>query len=501
MIIVRGRELIIPESERQIGTQYDSNSEVRQIKVSRLTAGGVDISHLDFRLDLRYGNEKKDTALLDKEISDEDIILTWTVGPNSVKEVGTVWIAVRGSDDFGKVKWATNQGYLYVGKTIDTPSGEGVDLTEMEELEKRLDQKTAELDTAEKKRVEAENIREENEQQRLNNEREWQIQGEKAVQAAKDAQAAASAAEKEKTVAMEYATAAGGSADDARQYAESASTSAVNADASAKRAEEIAEGLGSYDGTAASVTAVDTHNFTGTGAGKKSTVQALLDKIAQKLIEKVVTSDTFQTVLAKYLVNNGLTTEAGKFGLDAAFGKNLQDQITEQNSNLATAIYSTDLMSAYDNPTFVRWDENTANTPYKAGLTMNQVGFAFCHGRYSGWQTIVAFSEGSKETFFHYCISGVPSNWLTIFSISKNTLADALHTGNNAGIYKVDSSTLNNPSITYGTEIILKDASSQWIFTIIIPTNLSAIYFDFYNGYGGSPGWTGWRKCDLVGVS
>ena len=78
------------------------------------------------------------------------------------------------------------------------------------------------------------------------------------------------------------------------------------------------------------MTAVDTHNFTGTGAGKKSTVQALLDKIAQKLIEKVVTSDTFQTVLAKYLVNNGLTTEAGKFGLDAAFGKNLQDQITEQ---------------------------------------------------------------------------------------------------------------------------------------------------------------------------
>ncbi len=340
MIIVRGRGLIIPESERQIGTQYDSNSEVRQIKVSRLTAGGVDISHLDFRLDLRYGNEKKDTALLDKEITDDEVILTWTVDPNSVKEVGTVWIAVRGSDDFGTVKWATNQGYLYVGKTIDTPSGEGVDLTEMEALEKRLDQKTAELDTAEKKRVEAENIREENEQQRLNNEREWQVQGEKAVQAAKDAQAAASAAKKEKTVAMEYATDAGGSADDARQYAEAASTSAVNADASAKRAEEIAEGLGSYDGTAASVTAVDTHNFTGTGAGKKSTVQALLDKIAQKLIEKVVTSDTFQTVLAKYLVNNGLTTEAGKFGLDAAFGKNLQDQITEQNSKLAYKIMS-----------------------------------------------------------------------------------------------------------------------------------------------------------------
>ena len=423
LITVRGRELIIPESERQIGTQYDSNSEVRQIKVSRLTAGGVDISHLDFRLDLRYGNEKKDTALLDKEITDDEVILTWTVGPNSVKGVGTVWIAVRGSDDFGTVKWATNQGYLYVGKTIDTPSGEGVDLTEMEALEKRLDQKTAELDTAEKKRVEAENIREENEQQRLNNEREWQVQGEKAVQAAKDAQAAASAAKKEKTVAMEYATAAGGSADDARQYAEAASTSAVNADASAKRAEEIAEGLGSYDGTAASVTAVDTHNFTGTGAGKKSTVQALLDKIAQKLIEKVVTSDTFQTVLAKYLVNNGLTTEAGKFGLDAAFGKNLQDQITEQNSN-------------------------------------------------------------------------IPSITFTI----RPGLRDILDPSNKSGVYETNLAVLNLPLSAYGRAIISKNQENKWIYVEFLPTDLSTIYFNFYNGYSDIPGWIGWKKIPFQSI-
>lgn len=436
LITVRGRELIIPESERQIGTQYDSNSEVRQIKVSRLTAGGVDISHLDFRLDLRYGNEKKDTALLDKEISDEDIILTWTVGPNSVKEVGTVWIAVRGSDDFGKVKWATNQGYLYVGKTIDTPSGEGVDLTEMEELEKRLDQKTAELDTAEKKRVEAENIREENEQQRLNNEREWQVQGEKAVQAAKDAQAAASAAEKEKTVAMEYATAAGGSADDARQYAEAASTSAVNADASAKRAEEIAEGLGSYDGTAASVTAVDTHNFTGTGAGKKSTVQALLDKIAQKLIEKVVTSDTFQTVLAKYLVNNGLTTEAGKFGLDAAFGKNLQDQITQQNSNISgiskdlndvkktvDPIKSTVVDNADTNilnsVNLVVWGPESYSTPYKTGNTIYGNGFCITYSTGDQWLCQLAMAVGDSNLFTRHRRLGVWSGWTTIGTASK----------------------------------------------------------------------------------
>lgn len=102
----------------------------------------------------------------------------------------------------------------------------------------------------------------------------------------------------------------------------------------ARKAAEQAAGSAGYDGTASSVAVTDTHDIIGVGAGKKSTVQALLDAIAQKLVEKVVTSDTFQTVLAKYLVNNGLTTEAGKFGLDAAFGKNLQDQITQQNSNI-----------------------------------------------------------------------------------------------------------------------------------------------------------------------
>lgn len=115
----------------------------------------------------------------------------------------------------------------------------------------------------------------------------------------------------------------GDEADNAQYYCEEA-----------RKAAEQAAGSAGFDGTAASVSAVDTHDLTGAGVGKKSTVQDLLDAIVQKMVEKVVTSDTFQTVLAKYLVNNGLTTEAGKFGLDAAFGKNLQDQITQQNSNI-----------------------------------------------------------------------------------------------------------------------------------------------------------------------
>lgn len=104
----------------------------------------------------------------------------------------------------------------------------------------------------------------------------------------------------------------------------------------ARKAAETASEAAGFDGTAATVSAIDTQDITGAGKGKKSTVQALLDKIAQKLVEKVVTSDTFQTTLAKYLVNNGLTTEIGKFGLDAAYGKSLTDQLTQLNSNFNT---------------------------------------------------------------------------------------------------------------------------------------------------------------------
>ncbi len=416
MIAVRGRELIIPEVERQIGTQYDRNSEVRQIRIGRLTAGGVDISHLDFRLDLRYGNDKKDTALLEKEITEEYVILTWAIGPASVAQTGTVWVAVRGTDDFGTVKWATNQGYVYVGQTIDTPSEENLPLTELEELEKRIDQKMEGLDAdekgreeAEKKRVEAENIRVENENKRLNNEAEWQKQGEKAVKAAETATQAAttasqkaeeasssaaeasgnastasaaaitatqkageasnsaSSAEKGATTATQRANAASnsaaeaaGSASTASQKAGEASSSAIAAEESASTAstaattatqkataaansakdaaasaDKAAQAAG-FDGSATTVSVIDAQDLTGVGKGKKSTVQVLLDKIAQKLVEKVVTSDTFQTTLAKYLVNNGLTTEVGKFGLDAAYGKSLTDQLTQLNSNFNT---------------------------------------------------------------------------------------------------------------------------------------------------------------------
>ena len=411
MITVRGRELIIPEIERQIGTPYDSCAETRQIKINRQTVGGIDISHLDFRLDLRYGNEvHPDTDILGKEVTEDSILLTWTVKAASVAQVGTVWIAVRGSDDFGTVKWATNEGALYVGRTINTPGDQDLPLTELELLEKRIDQKSEDLDAAENSRVEAEKIRVENENKRLQNEAEWQIQGEAAVEAAQTASEAAQIAttkagealgsaatatqsaqeatqasqgvQEAAQTASEAAQAASGAAQIAITKAGEASGSAATATQSAQEAAQAAQGVkeaaqtaseaaqtaseaaqtattkageaagsaataeaaaeraeaaAGIDGTAGSVKATDVEGLVGE-AGNQSDVQALLNEIAKRVVKEMVTSDTFQTQLARYLVNNALTTEIGKFALDAAFGKNIQDQIDQLNSNIENKI-------------------------------------------------------------------------------------------------------------------------------------------------------------------
>ena len=385
MITVRGRELVIPVAERQIGTQFDNNSETRQFKINRLTVGGIDISNLDFRIDLRYGKETKDTDVLEKEITDEHVILTWTVSAASVQQIGTVWIALRGSDDFGTIKWATNQGFLYVGKTINTPDGAQTALSELEKLEKRIDQKTESMDAAESSRVEAEKIRQENESARLKNEAEWQKQGEAAVEAAKTATAAQSAASASakaaagsagtassaaqtattaQNAASDSAEAASGSAETASSAAQTAtaaqsaaSTSAEEAAGSAEAASSAAQtatqkaseasssasaaasdanvvkgliqGLGGFDGKASSVSAVDLLGLLGK-ENATSTVQALIDVIADKVLN--------QLLLRSNVVNNALTTEEG-YALDARMGKSLQDQITAQNSNLDSGYF------------------------------------------------------------------------------------------------------------------------------------------------------------------
>ena len=63
----------------------------------------------------------------------------------------------------------------------------------------------------------------------------------------------------------------------------------------------------------------------------KVTVKKMFNGVGNWIANKLVHTDAFQTVLKQYLVNNGTTTNEG-FGLDARYGKNLQDQVSTLNA-------------------------------------------------------------------------------------------------------------------------------------------------------------------------
>lgn len=129
----------------------------------------------------------------------------------------------------------------------------------------------------------------------------------KATKASEDVQKAITeanttlqAANAAKVSAQASATASAGSASAAAGSASAASGSAANAAASAKAAEDIAAGIGGFDGTAASVKATDTQGLV-VAAGADSNAQALLDALAHKVALELVSNTALTTKLADYL--------------------------------------------------------------------------------------------------------------------------------------------------------------------------------------------------------
>ena len=391
MITVVGRKLVIPEKDSQIGTTYDNNSEVRHIRLNRITAGGVDLANLRFKLDLEYEDAILDTCLLDAEVQEAYILLTWNIPAACVSHKGTVWMAVRAYDENGTIKWATNPGAVYAGHTIFDGEAYKGHLAEFEQLEERITQKAETLDANESKRQEAEEQRKANEERRVNNEAEWQRQAETAMteaersataasrsestaseaartattkaeaaeasseaanQSANTASQAANAATTRATEAERSATAANQSANTASQAAATATNKATEAERSAEEANQIAQGLGGFNGKASSVSAVDRQGLLGEADGT-SNVQELLDALAQKVALELVSNSKLAEILSGYIAtssinNTGLVTNEGFVadarqmnpnvaGSLAAKVKKNTDDIVTANSNLAAA--------------------------------------------------------------------------------------------------------------------------------------------------------------------
>lgn len=66
------------------------------------------------------------------------------------------------------------------------------------------------------------------------------------------------------------------------------------------------------------------------------------------------------------------------------------------NNNLSKAVYTDDIFITTERPTFVYWNGNTKNTPFKAELTTCQEGFAFSYGAWADYMTVVCFVKNDS---------------------------------------------------------------------------------------------------------
>lgn len=139
-----------------------------------------------------------------------------------------------------------------------------------------------------------------------------------------------------KVSAQESATASAGSAS-------AASGSAADAAASAKAAEDIAAGMGGFDGTATSVKATDTQGIV-VAAGADSNAQALLDVLAHKVALELVSNTALTTKLADYLKKTDIvqteSTATNKVP-SSAYLKQVKDSIDSNLDSIPLIKYGT----------------------------------------------------------------------------------------------------------------------------------------------------------------
>ena len=156
MIKVRNKVLVIPENELTIAAVGDKGSVNRVFQIPRVQPDGVDLANMIFKLNLLYlDTNEKDRDDLDKTISDDFITLTWTISNLTSSHVGNAYIQLCAMTDTGSMRWLSYQAAVYIESSIETEKTT-IALSELENLERRIDEKANALDSAESFRVKAE---------------------------------------------------------------------------------------------------------------------------------------------------------------------------------------------------------------------------------------------------------------------------------------------------------------------------------------------------------
>lgn len=237
-----------------------------------------------------------------------------------------------------------------------------------------------------------------------------------AQKAVDDIQSAIETATSKASEAAGSATAADTSKKAAASSAAAADNSKTQAAASAAEAKKIAQGLGDFDGTAAKVKTADTYGLVVSALGE-STAQALIDAIANKVVNELINKNK---IVNNLLATDASTVLAGTQG--AALDKRLvaaENAVAQLNSEASSHLIASGGENSFCAAFQSRYQYNTnanymlANGIYKTGKTGLNLPF-------EGYWIIITFNTSNDF--------GNNSNaWITQFAISTDTNDKAIY--------------------------------------------------------------------------
>jgi hypothetical protein len=165
--------------------------------------------------------------------------------------------------------------------------------------------------------------------------------------------------------------------------------------------------------------------------------------LAKKISKGIEPSEVNKEYWHNMLDINKIVAEAITDTLSEKVGGLLEARFGEMMSE---ARYAENLFTNYAESTFVRWDINTENTPYKAGLTTYPNGYALVSGAFEADHTVTAWV--GNENFTHGVSNGIVSGWSKTISSSGGVMSGALGLGDGKGVITADDTGAYIESVT-----------------------------------------------------
>jgi hypothetical protein len=238
---------------------------------------------------------------------------------------------------------------------------------------------------------------------------------ETAQEAINEAETTLQAANTAKADAQSSAEAAAASASAAEASKTATAQSAAAAAASAAEAEQVAEGLGGFNGSAASVTAVDTQGMV-VETGENTNAQALFNALALKVAQELVSNEELAQQLASYVAKTDIvqteSTATNKVP-SSAYLKTVKDTInsnlTKKYGRMRQLTSSDNLDNITDNGIYWYPTESVPqNAPYQNASVVEVIGSSSATGE--KFQRVTRYGVPGKSSWRP--LGGGSNGWL-----------------------------------------------------------------------------------------